>query len=167
MHVPRFIPCAALNGETPRSLPLPLPPPPSPLALYKRRGVYMYIFCVYEYTQKVRALSSHARTDRISCLFPWRLLIGPCTVSLVFVSAYLCLLPPAPSPSSLLWLQCSTRLLARGRGAFLAYRIMILVGAFMHKSDWFIVRDGKALFRLTIRLRAWICQDYLNTQIIL
>ena len=27
------------------------------------------------------ALSSHAQTDRINCLFPWRLLIGPCTTS--------------------------------------------------------------------------------------
>lgn len=63
----------------------------------------------------------------------------------------------------------SARLLRRagGRGAFLVYWIMILVEAFMHESDWFIVRDGEALFRLIVRPRAWISEDYLNTQIVL
>ena len=44
------------------------------------------------------ALSSHARTDRINCLFPWRLLIGPCSPNPCITSPRLIRLSLSLSP---------------------------------------------------------------------
>lgn len=81
-----------------RELLLPLPFLPGfvffssfPRVLYPNRtrrfkyNGYLYTYiCTTKYTYigaPNAALSSHARTDRINCLFPWRLLIGPCSPS--------------------------------------------------------------------------------------